>query len=189
MCCFKLTTWKGKVCTHSVEKWKILSLRKNTSWNQLFGNLFSKSVAFTKLTLTDFWKQLYWHQFDEKLEVKLIFHEIFFWWEKNSLSGHKVQNWAFEIEGFGPLKVSKLISRKILLVKKFSNCAKHLRKIVACCQHTVWIFQTFSAPQILRAIRVVEYGDSKIATLTHLEPLNFDFYAFLLFVKAEVDKK
>ena len=33
---------------HSVEKWGILSHRKNISWNQLFSNLFSKTVAFTK---------------------------------------------------------------------------------------------------------------------------------------------
>ena len=33
---------------HSVEKCEILSHRKNISWNQLFSNLFSKTIAFTK---------------------------------------------------------------------------------------------------------------------------------------------
>jgi len=51
---------------------------------------------------------------------------------------------------------------------------------------TVWTFQDFSTIQILREIN---FGDSlraKSAILAHLEALNFDFYAFLHFLKAEL---
>ena len=48
---------------------------------------------------------------------------------------------------------------------------------------TVWNFQDFSISQILREINI---GDSRSAILTHLEALNFEFCAFLHFLKAEI---
>ena len=53
----------------------------------------------------------------------------------------------------------------------------------------MWKIQNFSATQILREIKVGESGASKIAILIHLEGLNFQFYEFLHFVKAENDQK
>ena len=52
---------------------------------------------------------------------------------------------------------------------------------------TVWNFQNFSATQILREIIVGESGASRIAILTHLEALNFDFHGFLHFLKVGID--
>ena len=43
----------------------------------------------------------------------------------------------------------------------------------------MWKFWNFSATQILREIKVDVTGASKIAILTHLEALNFDFHGFL----------
>ena len=42
---------KNTVLPHSVEKREILSHQKNISSNQLFSNLFSKTVTFTKFLL------------------------------------------------------------------------------------------------------------------------------------------
>ena len=50
-------------------------------------------------------------------------------------------------------------------------------------------FTNFSATQILREIKASESGTSKIAILTHLEALNFDFHDFLHFENAEIDQK
>ena len=46
--------------------------------------------------------------------------------------------------------------------------------------------QKFFVTQILREIKVGESRDSKFAIFTHLEALNFDFYGFLQFLKAEI---
>ena len=50
----------------------------------------------------------------------------------------------------------------------------------------MWKFQDFSITQILREINFEESGSAKSAILTHLEAVNFDFYAFLQFLKAEI---
>ena len=50
---------------------------------------------------------------------------------------------------------------------------------------TVWKFPNFSTPQILREIDFWDPRSAKIAILTHLEALNFDFYEFLQFLKAK----
>ena len=50
-------------------------------------------------------------------------------------------------------------------------------------------FQNFSASQTLREINFGDFRSAKSAILRilpHLEVLNFDFYAFLHFVKAEI---
>ena len=49
----------------------------------------------------------------------------------------------------------------------------------------MWKLQDFSITQILREIKFGEFGSAKSAILTHLEALNFDFHAFLQFLKAE----
>ena len=41
--------------------------------------------------------------------------------------------------------------------------------------------QDFSVTQILREINFWDSKNAKLAILTHLEPLNFDFYEFLHF--------
>ena len=63
------------------------------------------------------------------------------------------------------------------------------RKDTYSIYYTVWKLQNFSVTQILREIKVGEFRDSKSTILTHLVALNFDFYEFLHFVKAENDQK
>ena len=41
----------------------------------------------------------------------------------------------------------------------------------------MWKFQDFSITQVLREINFGDSGSAKSAILTHLEALNFDFYA------------
>jgi len=48
---------------------------------------------------------------------------------------------------------------------------------------------SFSINQILREINFWNSRSAKSAILTHLEALNFDFYEFLHFLKAEIDQK
>ena len=52
--------------------------------------------------------------------------------------------------------------------------------------HSVKINEFFSITQILREIKVGEYRISEYAILTHLDDLNFAFYEFLHFLKAEI---
>ena len=54
------------------------------------------------------------------------------------------------------------------------------------CPKTVWKFHDFSITQILREINFVDSRSAKSAILTHLEPLNLDFYESLLFFKAYI---
>ena len=49
-------------------------------------------------------------------------------------------------------------------------------------------FQDFSITWILRAINYEDSKSAKSAILTQLEALNLDFYEFLHFLKAEIDK-
>ena len=53
----------------------------------------------------------------------------------------------------------------------------------------MWKFHNFSITQILREINVEDFSSAKLAILTHLEPLNFDFYGFLHFLKAKIYQK
>ena len=55
--------------------------------------------------------------------------------------------------------------------------------------HTVWKFHNISILQILREINFKDSWSAKSAILTHLEALNFDFYAFLQFLEAEIEQK
>ena len=52
--------------------------------------------------------------------------------------------------------------------------------------HTVWKFRDFSNIQILREINFGDSKSAKSAILTHLEDLNFDFYEFFHFLRAEI---
>ena len=52
--------------------------------------------------------------------------------------------------------------------------------------YTMWKFQYFSATQILREIKFEDSISAKSAILAHFEALNFDFYYFLQFWKAEI---
>ena len=51
---------------------------------------------------------------------------------------------------------------------------------------TVWKFHYFSITQNLREIKLGNSRSSKSAIFPHLEALNFDFNAFLHFLKAEI---
>ena len=42
---------------------------------------------------------------------------------------------------------------------------------------------------ILLEIKFEDFRSAKSAILTHLEALNFDFYAFLQFLEAEIEQK
>ena len=44
----------------------------------------------------------------------------------------------------------------------------------------------FSVTQILREINFWDSKNAKLAILTHLEALNFDFHEFLQFYKADI---
>ena len=46
----------------------------------------------------------------------------------------------------------------------------------------------FCVTQILREINFGDFRSAKSAILTHLEALDFDFYGFLHFLKAEISK-
>ena len=50
----------------------------------------------------------------------------------------------------------------------------------------MWKFHDFSITQILREITFGDSRSAKSAILTHLEALNFDFYEFLHFMKADI---
>ena len=52
----------------------------------------------------------------------------------------------------------------------------------------MWKFQDFSVTQILREINFWDSKNAKLAILTHLEALNFDFQEFLHFLKAKICK-
>ena len=55
--------------------------------------------------------------------------------------------------------------------------------------HTVWKFHDFSITQILREIKIEDSRSAKSAIFINLEALNFDFHAFLHFLKYEIDQK
>ena len=50
---------------------------------------------------------------------------------------------------------------------------------------TVWKLQNFSVTHILREINFGDFKSAKYAILSQLKALNFDFYDFLHFWKAE----
>ena len=50
-------------------------------------------------------------------------------------------------------------------------------------------FMIFCIIQILSEINFEDCWSAKSAILTHLEVLNFDFYAFFHFLKDEIDQK
>ena len=50
----------------------------------------------------------------------------------------------------------------------------------------MWKFHDFTITQILCEINFGDSRSAKSAILTHLEALNFDFYGFLHFLKAEI---
>ena len=52
----------------------------------------------------------------------------------------------------------------------------------------MWKFHEFSITQILREINCRDFKSVKLAILTHLEALNFDFYGFLHFLKLKMTK-
>ena len=51
---------------------------------------------------------------------------------------------------------------------------------------TVWKFLDFSITEILREIKFGDSRSAKSAILTHSDALNYDFYEFLHFLKAEI---
>ena len=53
----------------------------------------------------------------------------------------------------------------------------------------MWKFQDFCITQILREINFWDSRSAKSAILTHLEALDFDFYGFLHFLRAEIYQK
>ena len=55
----------------------------------------------------------------------------------------------------------------------------------ACFRYTVWKFKNFSITQILRESNFGDSSSVKSDIFTHLEALNFDFYEFLHFLRAE----
>ena len=67
----------------------------------------------------------------------------------------------------------------------------NLTKFEQVQEGTVWKFQDLSVTQILREINFWDSKNARLAILTHLEALNFDFQEFLHFLKAviyQIDK-
>ena len=58
-----------------------------------------------------------------------------------------------------------------------------------CLYSPVWKFHDFFITQILLEIKFVDSGNAKSANFTHSEAPNFDFYAFLQFLKAGICQK
>ena len=52
----------------------------------------------------------------------------------------------------------------------------------------MWKFHYFSIAQILREINFGDFSSAKYVILKHLEALNFDFYVYLHFLRAESDQ-
>ena len=52
--------------------------------------------------------------------------------------------------------------------------------------NTVWKFHDVSTSQFLREIKFWDSRSAKSAIITHSEALNFDYYEFLHFLKAEI---
>ena len=52
----------------------------------------------------------------------------------------------------------------------------------------MWKFQNISATKILREMNFTDSRSAKIAILTSLETMNFDFHEFLHFLRAEFDQ-
>ena len=52
----------------------------------------------------------------------------------------------------------------------------------------MWKFWDFSIPQILREIDFWDSRSAKSAIFTHLEAMNFGFYEFFHFLKAEISR-
>ena len=50
----------------------------------------------------------------------------------------------------------------------------------------MWKFQDFCITEILREINFEDSRSAKSAISTHLEALDFDFYEYLHFLKAEI---
>ena len=53
----------------------------------------------------------------------------------------------------------------------------------------MWKFQDFSVIPYLCEINFEDTCNAKSAIFTHLEALNYDFYEYLHFLKAEIDQK
>ena len=51
---------------------------------------------------------------------------------------------------------------------------------------TVWKFHVFSITQILREINLGDFTSAKFAILSYLGSMNFRFYQYLQFLKAEI---
>ena len=62
----------------------------------------------------------------------------------------------------------------------------NLTKFEQVQEGTVWKFQDLSVTQILREINFWDSKNARLAILTHLEALNFDFYEILHFSKGEI---
>ena len=50
----------------------------------------------------------------------------------------------------------------------------------------MWKFHNLSITHISREINFWDYKSAKTAILTHFQALNYDFYVFLHFLKAEI---
>ena len=82
--------------------------------------------------------------------------------------------------------VSKL---KIEKEKKSRKCILLLLanfQVISCKNDTLWKFHNFSMTQILREINFGDSISAKSVIWAHFEALNFDFYEFLHFLKAEI---
>ena len=70
-------------------------------------------------------------------------------------------------------KIKSKVGNTVFLIVWRSQCAN---------------FNDFSSFSILREIKFEDSRGAKSAILTHLKGLNFDFYVFLHFLKAEIDQ-
>ena len=76
---------------------------------------------------------------------------------------------------------------KIGQIIKFKYFENQTRLDLGHC-NTVWKLQNYSVTKILRENEIGDFLVSKSTILTQLEALNFYFYSFLHFLKAQIDK-
>ena len=99
--------------------------------------------------------------------------------KKSKFKAPKWMKWQF----FTFWYLSKMVSHKILVAEKSWNF--HTMDLKGL-KYTVGKFHDFSITQILREINLEDCRSAKSAISTHLQPLKFDSYEFLHFLRAEI---
>ena len=85
----------------------------------------------------------------------------------------------------GAPELNWFLNKEAKIVPLLSCVFWHICGRIETLPHTVWKFHDFSITYILCEINFGDSRSPKCVTLTHFDNLNFDFHAFLQFLKAE----